>query len=76
MRFLPVNDLAMASPQSDPNRSMPGERLRRRAETKDDESQQVRTRRTPAFRPWRGQAGRAKNRLFAWPAKAMPRGAY
>jgi hypothetical protein len=50
MRFLPVNDLAMASPQSNPNRSMPGERLRRRAESKDDKSQQVRTARTPAFR--------------------------
>jgi hypothetical protein len=33
MRFLPVNVLAMATPQSNPNRSMPGERLRRRAES-------------------------------------------
>jgi hypothetical protein len=51
MRFLPVNDLAMASPQSNPNCSMPGDKLRRGAVLKDDKSQKVRTSRTPAFRP-------------------------
>jgi hypothetical protein len=57
MRFLPVNVFAMATPQSNPNRSMPSDRLRQRAELKDDKSQQVRAGRTPAFRPWPSQAG-------------------